>query len=158
VVSDPLKLRAAVPERYSAVFKVGEDATVRVEAWKERTFEGKVARVNPWVDPANRTFGVEVLVPNHDGALRPGSFARGDILVGKEPALFAPEDAVVSFAGVTKVFVVKDGKARAVAVQAGERRKGFLEVRGVDAGDQVVTRGQSVLSDGAAVAVEEPKK
>lgn len=154
VISDPLKLRAAVPERYSAVFKVGEETKVRVEAWGERVFPGKVSRVNPWVDPANRTFGVEVLVPNGDGALRPGSFGRGEVFIGREDALFVPEDAIVSFAGTTKLFVVKDGKARAVVVQTGERRQGRIEVRGIAAGDEVATRGHSALSDGAAVTIE----
>ena len=121
VASDPLKLKAAVPERFTAVLKVGQQADVRVAAHGDRVFAGKISRINPSVDPSNRTFGIEVLVPNGAGELRPGSFGRADVLIGIEEAVTVPLDAIVSFAGITKIFTVRDGAARELRVVPGQR-------------------------------------
>jgi RND family efflux transporter MFP subunit len=157
VACDVLKLRAAAPERYSPDFKIGQDAKVHVEAF-ERGFPGKVSRINPSVDLASRTFGVEVLVPNGSGDLRPGSFARADIFTRREEALLVPLDALVSFAGITKVFVESDGTAHERQITPGERHGAAIEVRGpVEAGARVVVRGQTVLADGTPVRVASPE-
>jgi RND family efflux transporter MFP subunit len=153
VVSDPLKLRAAVPEKYIRDLKIGLPVTVVVEAFPERTFPGTVSRLNPSVDIVNRTFGVEVLVKNADGLLLPGTFARASVLTRKEDALLVPLESVVSFAGVTKVFVFQDGKARERIVTAGSRFGSKMEVKGVESGARVLVRGQTVVADGTAVVV-----
>ena len=76
VLAHALKLKAAVPERYAPEVKVGQTVDVLVEAYPGKTFVGRVARLNPTVDPLNRTFQAEVSVPNLDGRLKPGGFAR----------------------------------------------------------------------------------
>src|SRR4029079_19164670 len=73
VIDDPLKLRAHVPERHAGQIKVGQAVQVRVEA-EDKPFPGTVARINPQIDPANRTFEVEVSLPNADHVLKPGAF------------------------------------------------------------------------------------
>lgn len=153
LASDPLKLKAAVPERFIADLKIGLEARVKVAAFGERTFPGRISRLNPSVDPVNRTFGVEILIPNPEGLLLPGTFARADVLTRAEDAVLVPLEAVVSFAGVTKVFRVVDGKAREVLVAPGERIGDSIEVHGLDPGAAVVVRGQTVLADGLAVVV-----
>jgi multidrug efflux pump subunit AcrA (membrane-fusion protein) len=127
-----------------------------------------VARVNPTVDRTSRTFQAEVHVPNDDRRLSAGSFARADILTRIDPqARTVPEEAVVSFAGVTKVFAVTGGRAREVHVRTGGSltvdgpggRRTWVELEGAGAelapGTPVVTSGQSQLADGAAVRVRE---
>jgi RND family efflux transporter MFP subunit len=158
-----LKFRAMVPERHRAEVRVGQAVELAVEAYPGVKFAGQVARVNPMVDRTSRTFQVEVRVPNADRRLSPGSFARAQIRTHVDPrARTLPEEALVTFAGVTKVFVVRDGKARAVAVQpgvsvpvaGGGSGRTWVEVAGeLPVGAQVVTSGQSQLTAGAAVRV-----
>jgi RND family efflux transporter MFP subunit len=159
VVADSLKLQAAVPERYLGEIKVGQRVEVRVEAYQKVTFPGAVARVNPTVERASRTFQVEVAVPNGDRKLAPGCFAKAEVQTRLDPdVVLVPEEALVQYAGVTKVFVVQGGKARAAAVRSSNTRveadkaRYLAEVSGeIRAGDRVVTTGQANLTDGAAV-------
>lgn len=169
VLDDPLKLQVALPERESNKVRVGQTVEISVEAWPDRLFSGTVSRVNPTVDPASRTFFVEVILPNPSRDLRAGMFARGAILTGIDSgALTVPEEALSSFAGIIRIFVVNEGKIRAVQVSLGER--GTTESREKNggstwvevipmrdttlaAGEQVVVSGLARLSDGAAVRV-----
>lgn len=175
VVEDVLKLRVAVPERYAAQVAPGQPVDVTVESLPGRTVGGRVERVNPTIDTASRTFEVEVRVPNGDRLLKSGAFAAASILVGTDAdAVTVPEEAIVRFAGVTKLFAVVDGRATAVPVELGTRldvagaaaapaaqpagqARRWVEVHGgVAAGTPVVLTGQSQLADGTAVRVREP--
>ncbi len=153
VASDPLKLRTAVPERFVRELSVGLEAQVKVEAYADRTFAGRVSRLNPSIDIASRTFGLEILIANEAGLLKPHMSARGAVLTRKDEALLVPIEAVVSFAGVTKVFALEGGKARERIVKVGPRFGGKLEVTGVEAEARVLIRGQTVVADGTAVVV-----
>jgi RND family efflux transporter MFP subunit len=165
VIDRPLKLQATVPERHRGEIKVGMSADLTVEAYPGVPFAGTVARVSPAVDRASRTFQVEIHVPNADRRLSPGSFAKAVILTRvDEHARTVPEEALVTFAGVTKVFVVKDGIARAVPVREGvpidvpgaSRSRTWVEVEGeLPVGTPVVTAGQTQLAEGTPVRVRE---
>jgi RND family efflux transporter MFP subunit len=159
----PLKLVVTVPERHRADVRAGQDVELEVEDHPGKRFAGTVDLVHPSVDRASRTFKVEVRVPNADGRLAPGSFAKAAILTKTDSgAPTVPEEAVVSFAGVTKVFVVEDGKAREVlvrpgvplVVREGKEARTWVEVEGdLQPGALVVTSGQTRLADGTAVRV-----
>jgi len=165
VIDQPLKLVTPVPERHIAEIRTGQPVELRVEAYPGRTFKGQVARINPTVERISRTFTVEVAVPNEQRQLRAGSFAKAAILVHEaDNALTVPEEAVVRFAGVTKVFAVREGKTRAIPVQTGERilvskgtrRERWIEVIGdLPSGTLVVTSEQSQLADDTPVAIRE---
>ena len=92
--------------------------------------EGKVARINPSVDTASRTFQVETLVPNERGLLRPGGFAKAAIITDAEAkAAVVPIESIVRFAGVTKLFIVENGKARSINdIKTGSEGRGWVEV------------------------------
>lgn len=155
LVDDGLvKLRAPVPERYAARVAIGQKVRVTVDATTE-PFEGEVARINPQIDPANRTFGVEVAVPNPKRLLNPGAFARAVILTHvDDKVIFVPQEAIVSFAGVNKVFVVHDGRAQELIVEVGERQGDWVEVtKGLTGSESVVTAGTGKLATGVAVKV-----
>src|SRR5690606_3906313 len=81
VPDDPLKLRAAVPERYINEIRIGQKVTLRLEGVSGPVV-GRVSRVSPSVDVASRTFQIEALIPNPDRQLRPGAFARAAVEVG----------------------------------------------------------------------------
>lgn len=163
VIDRPLKLKATVPERHRGEVKVGQNAELTVEAYPGRLFAGTVSRVNPTVDRTSRTFQVEILVPNAQRQLSAGSFAKVAIVTEADAsAQTVPEEAVIDFAGVTKVFTVSDGRAREVKVRIGEALRiddgplvrTWVEVDGdLPAGAAVVTSGQSKLADGTPVRV-----
>ncbi len=157
VLAHELKLRVMVPERYAAEVKVGQTAAVLADAVPGKTFTGKVARINPTVDSANRTFSVEVLMPNPDGTLKCGGFAKAAIQTRVDANVpTVPPESVVTFAGVNKIFLVENGKARAVEVQLGTREKDWVEVLGqLPPTGSVVTSGQTQLVNGSVVKVRE---
>jgi membrane fusion protein, multidrug efflux system len=155
VIETPLRLWASVPERHSADVKLGQPVRLTVASFPGKTFDGKVARINPQVDAVSRTFQVETVIPNEAGMLRPGGFAKASILTqSTAEALVVPIEAVLTYAGVTKVFVVEDGAARAVNVETGIQGAGWVEVTGkLQEPATIVTTGQTQLADGTPVVV-----
>jgi RND family efflux transporter MFP subunit len=153
VRTDPLRLQLSVPERAAAQLRVNQSVRVRVEG-DSRTHEGKVARIGAAIDEANRTLPIEAVVANRSGAIRPGQFATADIVVAdSEMALLAPDDAIVSFAGVQRVLIVQDGKAREQRIRTGRHEGDQVEIlEGLRAGDMVI-RAPGDLTDGAPVRV-----
>lgn len=152
-----LKLRAAVPEKHAPDVRVGQPVEVRVDAYPDRVFSGIVARVAPTVDTLNRTFQVEIELPNrHPTArLKAGGFAKAEILMRTESGVVTvPPGAVVAFAGVTKVFLADGDRAKAVEVRLGPREKDWVEVIGpVPAAARVITSGFAQLVDGSPIRV-----
>ena len=164
VVEDVLKLKAAVPERHAASISPGQEVEIAIESLPGVPVTGHVVRVHPTIDTASRTFDVEVQVPNADHRLKPGAFAKASILLDRRSdAVTVPEEALVRFAGVTKLFLVVDGRAVAVAVEPGVRLdvtddagvvRRWIEIpTGVAGGAEVITSGLALLSDGAAVRI-----
>lgn len=157
VIDEPLKLQALIPERYLAQVAVGQPIEVQVDAYPGERFEGRVVRVFPTIDPDSRSFLVEAQVPNPDHRLRPGGFAKAGVVVAEaDQATTVPLEAIVRFAGVTKVFAIRENKARAVEVSVGVQEDGWIEVRGaLTPGESVVVSGQSQLVDGSPVVIRE---
>jgi RND family efflux transporter MFP subunit len=155
VIENPLRLRANVPERFSTEVRLGQPVRIAVAAHAGTIFEGTVARINPAVDPVSRTFQVETTVPNNRGLLRPGGFAKASILTDRnDQALTVPIEAIVRYAGVTKLFVVAGAKAQSINVATRREGPGWIEVIGpVPPGAQVVVTGQTQLANDTPVAV-----
>jgi membrane fusion protein, multidrug efflux system len=165
VIDRPLKLQLTLPERHLSEVQTGQTVELEVEAYRNERFQGTISRVNRTVDRPSRTFAVEVVVPNADRRLSAGSFAKATILTKiDDQAPTVPEEALVNFAGVTKVFVVADGKVHevplrtgvSVAATDGQRKRTWVEVEGeLPVGAKVVTSGQSRLAEGVSVRVRE---
>ncbi|MSR80255.1 MAG: efflux RND transporter periplasmic adaptor subunit [Gemmataceae bacterium] len=166
VIDNPLKLQAAVPERHLSEVRLGQLVDLEVESYRGRIFQGTVARINPSIDRINRTFQIEVDVPNMEKLLHSGSFAKASIQTRvDEKALTVPEESVLNYAGVVKVFVVREGKAVEVPVETGVRmvvgakgqESAWVEVMGdLKVGEMVVTSGQSQLHRGREVRIRKP--
>ena len=135
----PLRLRVAVTERDAPSVRVGQAVQVRLEG-DPAVHSGRVARLSPSITEQNRTLVVEAEVANPNGRLRPGSFARAEIVVEADrTAVMVPTSTVVTFAGLEKVFVVKDGKAVEKRIRTGRRSGDRVEIlEGVAAGEPVV--------------------
>ncbi|HEX6244397.1 MAG TPA: efflux RND transporter periplasmic adaptor subunit [Polyangiales bacterium] len=135
---DPLRLRLEIPERSASGVRVGQD--VRLFADGEQRHAGKIARVAPALDEQNRSLTVEAEVPNPDQTLKPGSFVRAEVVLGAADQVVAvPTSAIVVFAGIEKVIVIKDGKAQEQVIHSGRRSAEMSEVKsGLDLGTEVV--------------------
>ncbi len=157
VMDQPLKLVGPAAERYMGEVQVGQPVKIRVDAYGDEIFDGLLSRVNPTVDPATRTFQFEVRVENREHRLKAGGFAKVGIFTRIDPlALSVPLEAVVSFAGVNKVFVVEGNVAHAVEVRLGVAGRGWVELTGaLQAGQRVVTSGQSRLVEGSRIRVRQ---
>ena len=155
---DPLRLRVEVPERESVRVQRGQAVRVSVEG-DAQVYSGEVRRLSPAIQQGSRTLVVEADVPSR-GRLRPGSFARAQIVTVTEArALTIPPEALVTFAGIEKVFVVVDGLSAEKRVVTGDRGTGWVEVTsGLKEGDRVVLGpgglqgGQKVRSSEAPAA------
>lgn len=159
LVLNPVLVRVPVHEKDISRLRVGDEATVTLDALPERSFIGRVKHIVPQADLASRTFPVKIEVANTpETTLKAGMFARVTLRPGAaQPTLFVPKDAVVRRATGQMVFVVNDGKARLVPVKIGRAHEGLLEiVEGpLQPGDLVVVTGNETLQDQAAVVVKE---
>lgn len=156
VRTDPLRLRVEVSEREAPRVKIGQPVRVTLEG-DTNVYFGEVKRLSPAIVEGSRTLVVEADVPSQ-GKLRPGVFARaGIVTTGEVPALTVPGQAVVSFAGVEKVFVVEDGLAVEKRVTTGDRGPTWVEVMaGLKAGETVVLQPGS-LQTGQKVTIQPMK-
>ena len=152
---DPVKADFRVPEKFLPAIRVGQTIKIKVDAFPEDSFEGRVYAIDPRLDVAGRSLLVRAMVPNRNQRLRPGLFARVTVLLQlKEDALSVPEQAIVPQGESQFVFKIVDGKAKLTKVKIGTRREGRVEiVEGLAAGDQVVTAGQLKIRDGSPVTI-----
>jgi RND family efflux transporter MFP subunit len=153
VRTNPLRVRIDIPEQAIPEVRVGQSVSATTSAWPDRNFAGRVARIAPNVSAQSRTLTVEAEIENSSGALKPGQFATVRILQERaEPAVLVPARAVVTEAGVSRVFVIKNGHAEQRLVQTGQTDGDLIEIRqGVAVDEQVATSNQQQLSDGIAV-------
>jgi membrane fusion protein (multidrug efflux system) len=150
-----VKVDFRVPGVHVSRVNVGQAVSVRVDAFPDRTFTGKIEAIDPRLDEATRTVVVRARIPSPRGELLPGMFARVAVVVAERPnALLIPEQAVVPMGNDAFVFRVVDGKAAMVKIVIGQRRAGEAEVvSGLAPQDVVVIGGQMKIRDGAPVTV-----
>lgn len=153
-----LDLTVAVPSTRLADVKVGQAMEFTADALPGRTFTGKVMFINPELDAASRSAKVVAEVMNQDGALKGGMFAKGRIAVSnRDGVLQVPREALQNWnldQHTAEVWVVKGEQVEKRTVGTGAWADGIVEVvSGVQAGDQVVTRGGFNIRTGDRVAV-----
>jgi len=150
---NPLRVRIDIPEQAIPTVSVGQSVSVTTSAWPDRNFSGRIARISPNVTPTSRTLTVEAEIENNGGVLKPGQFATVRILESRAaPATLVPARAVRTESGVSRVFVIKDGKAQERQVQLGQTEGDLVEIKsGVAENETVATSNVEQLSDGMAV-------
>jgi RND family efflux transporter MFP subunit len=157
VDTDPIRVRLNVPEKVAGWIAVGQVVKVQVEAYPGREFAGKVSRMSPSVDMQTRTLEVEALLDNKDGLLKPGFFARAEIVSNHlDRALVVPQEALRYLYGVYKIYRVENKTLHETEVKLGSREGSEVEIEsGLDAGARVaVPLDGGALRDGAPVAEE----
>lgn len=152
----PVKLLINVSESLFTKVKKGHDVDVTLDVYGDEVFNGKVSLIYPTIDPATRTFPVEIKITNADERIRPGMFARATMNFGSKNHVVAPDLAIVkqSGAGDRYIYVYKDGKVYYQMVELGRHMDNKYEIiSGVADGDMVVISGQSRLTNGMEVEI-----
>ena len=160
VSTGTLKFRGTVAESAVPVLRPGQPVLITVEAFKDRTFKGTLKRISPALDAQTRTLEIEAEVPNPGLVLKPGFFAKGVILIKKEKGVpFVPEEALYSFVGINKVFVINGDTVKELAVTRGMKDGRMIEVAGapIKDGDTVAASNLQNLYDGADITVQGKK-
>jgi RND family efflux transporter MFP subunit len=154
VQTDPLRMELQVPQERLGLLRRGQRVTVRVDAFPDREFTGEIRYISAAVRTDTRALVAEAVIPNSEGALRPGLFATARIELDRQETVFAiPSDAVLSEAGVHRVFIIgSDHKIQERVVTIAERNGATTLVeRGVAAGERVALGRLDRLADGVTV-------
>jgi membrane fusion protein, multidrug efflux system len=152
---EKLKASVAVAERYLPQLGMGTTVELAVDAYTGTEFNARVLRIHPTIDPASRSFVVELVIDNSSGLLRPGMFARASFGLEEVNAILLPSQAVLKLQGANDryLFVNDNGVARRVAVTVGQRHDDMVEVFSdkLKKGSEVVVSGQARLIDGVPI-------
>ena len=128
---------------------------MRIDALEQAEFIGYIDRVSPQIDADSGTVRVTVKLENELDLLKPGMFARVEVLFDShENTLLVAREAIIMQRDEERVFMVKEGLAVVQSVTTGYLMGDLIEVvDGLSEGDQVVVRGQSSLREGTSVRV-----
>ena len=150
---DPIKIEFKLSERYAAAIAIGQQIELKVDALPDQLFNGVVYAIDPQLDSRTRTFTLRARADNSNHKLRPGMFARLNLVVNRRTqAVVVPEQAIWPQGEQPFVFTVVDGHAKLTAVTIGERFDGKVELRtGIQVGDPVIISGHMKIRDGSAV-------
>ncbi len=148
---DRLKVYVSLPEEYLPLVTRGLPAILKTDVYPEKEFPGKVFRIYPTIDATTKTFRVEIHIPNGDETLRPGMFARVNLILGKRNALVVPAITVIQQPGTNDkyIFINNGGVAQKVFVRIGERYDEQLEIISdqLRGGEELIFAGQNRLED-----------
>jgi membrane fusion protein (multidrug efflux system) len=152
---DPVKIQLEVPERDVPRVRPGNVVRVTSDAYPGRQFSGRLARIVHALDPRTRTMGIEVDIPNPDNLLKPGMYARVDLVVEvRADALLLPLEVLTGsgIEGRPTVLVVRDGKVAATVVELGPTDGSNVQVvKGLGPDAQVIVQGKELVRDGMVV-------
>jgi RND family efflux transporter MFP subunit len=151
----PLRLRLEVPERLAAKVRTGQRIDVRLEG-SDTGSGGRVVRISPAMEAQSRSLIIEGEIPNESGRLRAGAFAEGRITVNPNARGIAiPASAVLTFAGIERAFLVRDGVLEDRVIRTGRRLENdrIEVIEGLAEGDQVVLEANDRMTKGMKVTL-----
>lgn len=153
---DDLEIIVPVAERYIGLVSKGQKAELHFPAYEGVAFKGTVTEMSPVLDPASRTMDLTIVLDRPDRRVKVGMFPSVILYTEKRSQVLAvPSSAVLELADGYSVFVAsEDGYARQVSVETGMEVDGIIEISsGLETGEQVVTFGQNLITDGAEIKV-----
>lgn len=155
VKASPLRLRAEIPESAAAEVRPGTGLSFTTDAAPGQVFHAIVRQLNPAVDPRSRSLTAEARLVESDARLKPGMFVQVQVVVARQtPVVVVPKEAVYAVAGLTKIFVVRDGAVKEFRVEPGAALGDWMVVPdAIRPGDRVATSDLGALIDGMKVAV-----
>lgn len=149
-----VKALVQVTEKELNRVKTGQTVRFKCDAYPDKVFHGRVAKISESLDINSRTSEVEIHSENSDFKLKPGMFARVEIVLKKKTSVVIPREALIQQDNKYFIFVLKNSKAVKVPVEAGIIRENEIEIlKGLKPRDTVVTVGWHNLTDGQAVEV-----
>ena len=147
-----VEIEFSAPETIFGALKIGMEISAKASAFPLRDFKGRITSIDSRIDTLSRSFKARAQVPNEDLALPSGMFMHLTVILSARENLMIPEEALVAEGDKSLVFLLSEGKAKRQLVTIGERQFGSIEiVDGLQAGDQVITRGVQKLRNGKAV-------
>jgi RND family efflux transporter MFP subunit len=156
VRSHPLRVRLQVPERQSFRIRIGQRIDLTFEG-QAAPRPGRVIRISPAIEAQSRSLIIEGEMPNEDGRLRAGAFVEATLVVNPDArGLAVPRSSVLNFAGIDRMFVVKEGELAERIVRLG-RRLGDDRVQvasGLEPGDTYVLEPSDRYIPGQKVRIE----
>jgi membrane fusion protein, multidrug efflux system len=154
---NPIKLLFTVPEKDVGRLKANQDVLLKVDAFPDQEFKGKISVIYPALEEKTRSLSVEALVPNPNGMLKPGLFAKVIVYTAEaRQTVVVPITALLYEAEKVRVFVVEGERAKERQVKLGSKYGEVMEImEGIKEGERVVVVGQQNLSEGAKVAVKD---
>lgn len=152
---DKVKVKIDVVERDLPRVRIGQEAQIRVDAYSEKIFRGKVWKISPVVDLGSRTAPIEIFISNPKHLLKPGMFARVEITTKEsKDTLIIPRDALMKEGDLTFVFIVEDNQALRKEVTTGMRQENLVEIKdNLNVREEVIVMGKTRVKDGSEVRV-----
>jgi membrane fusion protein (multidrug efflux system) len=152
---DPLVAYVHIPEKEFRKLAPGQPADVVVDALGGTRFTGTIAIISPTVDPQTGTFRAKLEVPDASRRLKPGMFARVNIVYERrENALQVPRNSILDSDGGQSVFIVAGDKAQQRRIKPGLVNGGWVEVtEGLKGDERIVVVGQGGLKSGTLIKV-----
>jgi multidrug efflux pump subunit AcrA (membrane-fusion protein) len=146
-----------LPERYVGKVYMGQPAHIKVDAFPDTSFQGKVYRVSPVVDTKTRSAAIELLVDNSTGRLKSGMFSEVRLVVGaKSGAIAVPSAAVLRENDKPYIFVPSGDTAVRREVTTGISNGDYTQIAGgLKAGDELITFGLYGLKDGSKIKLQD---
>ncbi len=153
---DTIKVMVNVNERDIVGIKIGQEAKVKVDAYPNKVFIGKVSNISPVLDLLSRTAPIEIEIINPEHLLKPGMFARVEIVIEKhENVLIVPIKAVIYQDGKKRLFIMEQGIARLREVKTGVENGGMVEIAsGLKEREKVIIEGAYGLKNGDRVRIK----
>jgi len=151
-----VRVQVEVQERDISRVKIGSTATVFVDAYPGRVFEAKATRIVHALDPRTRTLGVEMEIANPDQALKPGMYARVELVIDHHPkAVLIENEAIRNEGDNAVVFTVTNGVVGRRPITVGVTQGTLVEVlKGLTGNEQVIVEGKELVRDGQKVRAE----
>jgi membrane fusion protein (multidrug efflux system) len=158
---DPIYVDFMLPESRLATLAVGQKLDITVQAYPEQTFSGVISALNPGIDVGTRSIKVRATMHNPKQILRPGMFADVRISLSDKREVLTVPDTVITYNPYgDSVFVIEPGKlgltVKVKQVVTGETRSGRVEIiKGLNAGEKIVSAGQVKLRNGMPVTIDD---
>lgn len=153
--TNPIKVSFSIPEKYVGQIKLNSPISFVTDA-SGKVYTGKIFAIEPGINQQTRTLQIKALAPNANNELLPGSFAKVKLALSEQKdAILVPSEAVIPVLKGKMVYIVKDGKAQQVPVEAGTRTaESVVITSGLNIGDTVLTTGAMALKPDAPVKVK----
>ncbi len=152
-----VKVKIQIIEKELSKVHKGQPAVITVDAYPDKKFNGKLLQISPFVNPMTKTAEGEIVVPNQGHLLKPGMFARVELIIEEhKDVLVVPNKAVIEQEGREIVFVIDGNIAKLKEVETGFKDESKTEIiSGLEQGESVIILGNYGLRDGAKIKIKE---